>query len=68
MNNKYHWLMFLLLIINSILDNNLSNILFTEPINQSYHKVLQQQENFQQEKLKGAQPKNDWENKELVLC
>ena len=45
------------------MDNTLSNILFTEPINKSDQTGLKQQDDFPQEELKGTQPTNDWENK-----
>ena len=45
------------------MDNTLSNILFTEPINKSDHTGLNQQEEFPKEELKGTQSTNDWENK-----
>ena len=45
------------------MDNTLSNILFTEPINKSDQTLLKQQEGFPKEELKGTQPTNDWENK-----
>ena len=41
------------------MDNTLSNILFTEPINKSDHTGLKQQEDFPKEELKCAQPTND---------
>ena len=46
-----------------MMDNNLSNILFTEPINKSDQTGLKQQEDFPKEELKGTQSTNDWENK-----
>ena len=49
------------------MDNTLSNILFTEPINKSDHTGLKQQEDFPKEELKGTQSTNDWENKEVVF-
>ena len=45
------------------MDNTLSIILFTKPINKSDHTGLKQQEKFPQEELKGTQSTNDWENK-----
>ena len=41
------------------MDNTLSNILFTEPINKSDQTGLKQQEDFPKEELKGTQPTND---------
>ena len=41
------------------MDNTLSNILFTEPINKSDHTGLKQQEEFPKEELKGTQPTYD---------
>ena len=41
------------------MDNTLSNILFTEPINKSDHTGLNQQEEFPKEELKGIQSTND---------
>ena len=49
------------------MDNTLSNILFTEPINKSDQTGLTQQEQFTKEELKGTQSLNDWENKEVVI-
>ena len=49
------------------MDNTLSNILFTEPINNTDHTGLKQQEEFPKEELKGTQSTNDWENKEVVF-
>ena len=49
------------------MDNTLSNILFTEPINKSDRTGLLQQEYFLKEELKGAQPTNDWEIKLVVF-
>ena len=49
------------------MDNTLSNILLTEPKNKSNHRNLKQQEDFPKEELKGTQPTNDWENKEVVF-
>ena len=48
------------------MDNTLSNILFTEPINKSDYTGLQQQEDFPKEELKGTQSMNDWENKVVL--
>ena len=41
------------------MDNTLSNILFTEPMNKSDHTGLKQQEEFRKEELKGTQSTND---------
>ena len=41
------------------MDNTLSNIMFTEPKNESNQTVLKQQENFTTEELKGTQSTND---------
>ena len=41
------------------MDNTLSNIMFTEPINKSDHTGLKQQEYFPKEELKGTQSMND---------
>ena len=41
------------------MDNTLSNIMFTEPINKSDHKGLKQQENLPKEHLQGTQSMND---------
>ena len=41
------------------MDNTLSNILFTEPINKSDQPRLKQQENFPKEELKGTQSLNE---------
>ena len=41
------------------MDNTLSNILFTEPINKSEQTGLKQQEDFPKEELKGTQSTND---------
>ena len=41
------------------MDNTLSNILFTEPINKSDYTELQQQEYFTKEELKGTQSLNE---------
>ena len=41
------------------MDNTLSNILFTEPIDKSDHTGLQLQEIFPKEELKGTQSTND---------
>ena len=41
------------------MDNTLSNILFTEPINKSDEMELKQQEDFPKEELKGTQSAND---------
>ena len=57
LNNVFHWIILLLL------DNTLSNIMFTEPINKSDQTGLKQQEKFPKKELKGIQPTNDWENK-----
>ena len=43
------------------MDNTLSNIMFTEPINKSDQTALQQQEGFPKEELKGTQSTNEWE-------
>ena len=50
-----------------LLDNTLSNILFTEPINKSNQTGLKQQCDFPKEELNGTQSTNDWENKEVVF-
>ena len=57
LNNVFHWIILLLL------DNTLSNIMFTKPIYKSDQTGLKQQEGFPKEELKGTQPTNDWENK-----
>ena len=49
------------------MDNTLSNILFTEPINKSDNTGLQQKKDFPNEELKGTQSTNGWENKEVVF-
>ena len=49
------------------MDNTLSNINFTEPINKSNNTGLKQQEDFPKEELKGTQSTNDWENKVVVF-
>ena len=49
------------------MDNTLSKILFTEPINKSDQTGLKQQENFPKEELKGTQSTNDWDFKEVVF-
>ena len=49
------------------MDNTLSNILFTEPINKSDQTGLNQQENFPNEELKGTQSTKAWENKNLYF-
>ena len=67
MNDKQHWIIFLILNTTSILDKNLSNIMFTEPINKSDNREQQQQEDFPKEELKGTQTTNDWENKEVAF-
>ena len=41
------------------MDNTLSNIMFTEPINKSDHTGLKQQKDFPKEELKGTQSTND---------
>ena len=41
------------------MDNTLSNILFTEPINKSDQTGLKQQEDFPNEELKGTQSTKD---------
>ena len=41
------------------MDNTLSNILFTEPINKSDHTGLKQQEYFPMQELKGTQSTNE---------
>ena len=65
LNNIFHWIILLLLDINQIMDNTLTNILFTEPKNKSDHTGLWKQEDFPKEELKGTQSTNDWENKEV---
>ena len=45
------------------MDNTLSNIMFTEPIDKSDQTGLKHQEDFLKEKLKGSQSTNDWQNK-----
>ena len=45
------------------MDNTLSNLLFTKPINKSDHTGLKEQKWFTKEELKGTQSMNDWENK-----
>ena len=54
MNNKEHWIIFLILNNTLLLDNTLSNILFGEPINISDQTVLKQQEDIPKEKMKGT--------------
>ena len=41
------------------MDNTLSNMLFTEPINKSDHTGLEQQEDFPMQEQKGTQSTND---------
>ena len=41
------------------MDNTLSNMLFTEPVNKSDQTGLKQQEYFTKEELKGTQSTND---------
>ena len=67
-NSIYYYLILLLLNIKFLLDNTLSNILFTEPKNKSDQTGLQQKEDFSKEDLKDTQSTNDWDNKEVVLC
>ena len=61
LNNVFHWIILLLL------NNTLSNIIFTEPINKSDQTGLKQQEDFPKEELKGTQTTNEWENSEVVF-
>ena len=67
-NSIYYYLILLLLDIKFLLDNTLSNILFTEPKNKSDQTGLKQKEDFSKEDLKDTQSTNDWDNKEVVLC
>ena len=67
LNNNKHWSIFLILNNIFLLVNSLSNIMFTEAINKSDPAVLKQQDDFPKEELKGTQPPNGWENKEVVF-
>ena len=50
-----------------LLDNTLSNIMFTQPINKSDRTGLKQKEYFPKEELKGTQSTNDRENEKVVF-
>ena len=49
------------------MDNTLSNISFTGPINKSDYTGLKQQADFPKEEMKGTQSTIDWEFIEVVF-
>ena len=59
LNNKEQSLIFSIVNNTPLLDNSLSNIMFTEPINKSDQTGLKQQEQFLREELKSTLSTND---------